>query len=324
MGEQHRLIKLAEGQHGLFSLDQVRAQLKDLDERKREEAVRWLRRSGKYKRIYPSVYALPGVPASWEQRAQAALLVGGKKSVLSHQTAAGLHGLEGFKTGGAIHVAVPPNRNMVTPGIKVHRTREELRFIKVRGLRVTTLARTFVDLAAVVDAEKLEFALDSAQRRASSLGSWIDWYVADLKQPHRKGLSALMKLVELRRDGAMDSVFEVQVWRLLRQHGFPTFVKRHIVTDKNGDHVIRLDFAWPELLVALHADGFSWHHQRERMARDAAQRSQLNVLKWRCVTVMPSMLESGAWVEQLRIILAERTELLARARREGRPLESYL
>ena len=318
-------MKQAEKQYGLISLDQMRVHLASWTEREREEAVRWIRRSCRFRRIFKGVYAYPGVPDSWEQRAMAALLVAGDGSALSHQTAAGLLKLDGFEAGGQIHVTVPLNRNMMASGIRVHHTRERVRSFNLGALRVTTLARTFVDLAAVVTPEKLEFALDSARRRNSKLINWIDSYVLDLKQAHRrKGLLTLMEFVNLRRDGAMDSVNEVRVWRLLRQHGFPPFVKRYVVRDKDGNYVMRLDFAWPELKVAIHADSYLWHGQRQRMARDADQRSMLNVLKWRCVTVMRSSLDDKRWVDQLRIILAERTELLAKANKLGVPLEYLL
>ena len=298
-----RLAAVARGQHGLVSLKQIRQVLQT------KEQERWIRRSGDLVRVHQGVYSFPGVPGSWERDAFAALMVCGRGSALSHRSAGFVLGLDGVRPVG-IEVAVPATRHVTNGEIQVHRTRENLPTFLVGKLRVTQLARTMVDLASVLKPQELEFALDCAQRKNRRLLPWIDAYVADLKQPCRPGLGVLMGFVNTRRDGAMDSVLEVRAWRVLRKHGFPPFVKRYVVRDR-GVYVMRLDFAWPELKVALHVDSYQYHQQRERMARDAHQRSLLQVLGWRSVTVMHSMLEGDEWIDQLRRLLTERQRELA-------------
>jgi very-short-patch-repair endonuclease len=286
---------LTRSQHGLVTKVQL------LEHSVTENQLEWLTRSGKLEVKYPGVYVLPGIPETWSQRALAALFSAGECAALSHRSAAQAHDLQGVEYERQISVLVPYARLVRTKGYQAHRTRARLPTTIVNGMTVTSLGRTFVDLAAVVTDRELELALDHAVRRRKTV-DWLFHYLDDLKQPKRKGLRLLRELAEMRRDGAMDSELEVEVWRVLRQHGFPPFVKRFIV--KDGDrYVIRLDFAWPEKKVVLHADSLRHHQSPKQMARDAWQRAKLDELGWRQMSVVKPMLIKNEWLSQLRRLL---------------------
>lgn len=121
----------------------------------------------------------------------------------------------------------------------------------------------------------------------------------DLNPQGTPGLSELKMLLDLRRGLVTDSALEVKVIRRLRAVGLATCVEQFSVYE-NGKFVMRLDFAWPARMVAIHADGYRWHNQRERFDRDARQRSWLQKLGWRFITVTNTTLTEGAWLEELR------------------------
>lgn len=174
---------------------------------------------------------------------------------------------------------------------------------------ITTVQRTLVDLAGALTNEQLEIALDSAERRYKPyFQGWLLPYLATLNPQATPGLSELKLLLEARGDFVTDSPLEVRVRRQLRKAGLepkdPPFVVWH-----DGVYVIRLDFAWPWLKVGIHCDSYRWHSQRERIDRDARQRSMLEFLKWRCITVTETTLKEGVWLDQLRALLATQHEL---------------
>jgi hypothetical protein len=52
---------------------------------------------------------------------------------------------------------------------------------------------------------------------------------------------------------------EVAFLRLLRRFRLPPSVAQHVVIDPTGGFVARVDFAYPDVRLALEADSFIWH-----------------------------------------------------------------
>jgi hypothetical protein len=179
-----------------------------------------------------------------------------------------------------------------------------------RLLHTTTVQRTIVDLAGQLAEQPLELALDSAYRRYAKFPEWLESYVLRLKPQATPGLSTLLRLLALRQGVVTDSPFEVRVLRKLRAHGLIPDEEPVEVFDKDGNYVMRLDFAWEALKVALHVDSYLWHQQRERFDRDARQRSRLTALGWQSITVTWTNFEDGAWLSDLQALVAPQAELV--------------
>lgn len=261
-------------------------------------------KTGQLERVHELAYRLRGAPETWQRRGFEALFIGGDGSALSHQTAAWLHGLDGFVCPKLIDVSVLGSAPRPVPSVRFHRSEEGPgRVVFRRTLPVTSLERTIVDIAGELSAEELELALDSAQRRYRQFGTWLDREIKDLKPRQYPGLSMLLDLLKVRRSGPTDSALEVKVLRKLRDAGLLAHLTQYEVYDLNGDSVMRLDFCWPHLKVALHVDGFRWHAQRERFDRDARQRSRLSALGWRTVTVTFNTFADGSWLNDLLTLL---------------------
>ncbi len=272
-------------------------------------AIRGRVNRGEWVSIFDGVYVPCTVAIGWWQRAMAALLRAGPDAALSHASAGFVLGLESLsdQSPRTIDVSVRGGRRVRVPGIVVHQVSDPLPSFTSRGLQVTTLARTFVDLAGVLDEERLEFALDSAHRRCRRLGDWLEQYLSELDPRGHAGIATLVKLLRLRRDGSTESPLEVKVWRALRRAGIDVAKRQHVIRDRTGAAVMRADFAWPSHRIALHVDSASWHLQEQRMTKDAEQRTALQALGWFSMPVTHSMLKRDDWLTWLREQLTKRT-----------------
>jgi very-short-patch-repair endonuclease len=104
---------------------------------------RWLQ-SGLLHRLHQGVYVFGAVVAAPEQRWAGALLAAGGRAALSHTSAAALHGLIAVR--GVTEVTAPTQRRG-DASLRVHRGAGEV--TRARGLRVTTVRQTLLDLGAI-------------------------------------------------------------------------------------------------------------------------------------------------------------------------------
>ena len=138
-----RAANLAAKQHGLITPAQLQAM--GVPRRTREN---WLCQ-GTLARVAPGVYMLGRHAHTVEQRLLVAILFAGPGAMLSHITAAWWYGLLDFPGQRLVQVSTPRQRR--TPeGIQVFSRRHLERRIH-RGLPITTVPQTVLDLAAVAE-----------------------------------------------------------------------------------------------------------------------------------------------------------------------------
>lgn len=120
--------------------------------------------SGAWEGMHAGVYRLAAAPDTWKTRCMAACCALGAAAVASHRSAGALWGLDGCRE--HVEVTAPGVGERRLAGVVVHRTRSlpVADRAEVDGIPVTRPARTLIDLAAVLAAEELEAALDSAFR----------------------------------------------------------------------------------------------------------------------------------------------------------------
>ena len=151
------------------------------------------------------------------------------------------------------------------------------------GIRVTTVARTLIDLCGVAEPEVVELALESALRRRSVGPVEI---AATLARFDRKpnGSHVIRSLLVDRSFVATESALEALVWRLLRDSGLPPPVRQYEVS--LGQKVVaRVDFAYPQALIAIEADGYEFHSARDDWQRDRKRQNALAQLGWLIYTI---------------------------------------
>jgi hypothetical protein len=270
----------AERQFGVFALPQIhRAELCG-------SAISRRIAKGLWERLLPGVFRLRGAPPSWHQELWAALLWAGEGALVSHRAAGLLWGLDGMERD-AVEVSIPHHWGRGAKGLTVHRSRElSSRDITRRGgFPVTTMVRTLIDLAGVLDARDLEIALESAIRKGLDL-SWLARRLGQLGGKGRRGAGLLQRMVAERteRPETPDSPHEVRLLRLLRDSGLPEPEMHYDVCDGKY-HVAEVDFAFVKQRVAVEATSYANHSGKKPWAKDAHRISWLAALHWRTVFV---------------------------------------
>jgi hypothetical protein len=249
-------------QHGAFHVNQ--AAREGIDRSKLSRLVQ----AGDLRHGLPSIYLVSGSPQTRKQFLHQVVLWAGEGCALSHTTSADLLGLD-VDADGIVHLTTTRNLRPPTRLIRVHRIiHTEARDVStVRGLPVMTMPRTVIDLASLLEEEPLDIALDSAIRRGMWRGTFVDRF-AEFSDSRRRGIGMLGRLIAEREteQGLPGSAFERRLLRLLRKQGLPMPVCQYVF-ETQSVHA-RIDFAYPELGIALEADGYRWHDGRSsRIAR---------------------------------------------------------
>ncbi len=122
---------------------------------------RWVT-AGRLHRIHPSVYAVGHRALSVTGHLNAALLYGGPGSALSHQTGAWWLGLLAASPR-RVHITCPSRRRSWT-SLRVHH-HTPVPAVRHKGLPVTSVPRTLLDLAATMRDPDLRRALAEADHR---------------------------------------------------------------------------------------------------------------------------------------------------------------
>jgi very-short-patch-repair endonuclease len=105
-------------------------------------------------------------------------------------------------------------------------------------------------------------------------------------------------------DKPPDSVLEVAMARLLREHGLPPATFHHVVSTPGGR--FELDFAFVGARLGIEVDGWAHHGGRRAFEADRARDAYLAGVGWRVVrfTWYQVNARSGWVADRLRAALA--------------------
>jgi len=264
------LTRLAEKQHGVYSRAQALGCGLSSDTIDRRVS------SAAWERLYPGIYRLAGVRATWKQSLLAACLAWGAGAVSSHRAAAALRELVGFSPG-PIELIVPRKRERAYPHV-VHRPRvlDRVDISVLDAIPVATAARTLIDLATCVGADVLEEALDDALRRELVSLRFLR------RRAEQLGARTVLKHLLDARAGVKrgpESRLETKVLRALRAAGLPKPAVQHRI----GRY--RVDFAYVDARVAIECDGYRYHSGRRAFDDDRARQNALTAMGWRVLRV---------------------------------------
>ena len=263
-----RIAELAARQHGVVSFEQLRRL--------------GLTKSGVTRRVkagflhplHRGVYAV-GIPtSSIRARYLGAVFALGSGAALSHRSAAALWGLRP-NASGRLEVSVARHREG-PPGVTVHRTRvlAPQDVTERDGIPVTSVARTLLDLSAVVRPSDLEVAVDRAERLALfDLNAVVD--VLE-RANGRRGAGLLRRIVAAYGPSTQKSELERRFKELLETAPDvrrPAF--NALVDGETGTHEV--DAYWCEEGLAVQLDGFEFHRTRRDREKDAASDGDLEL-----------------------------------------------
>jgi very-short-patch-repair endonuclease/predicted transcriptional regulator of viral defense system len=299
------VANLAADQHLVFSLEDLR------DLGLSPSAVHKRTASGRLHRVHRAVYSLvPRDQLPWRGRYLAAVLACGDGAVVSHREAAALHDLRPSNREG-IDVLVPWRRAPAVAGLTVHtsRTLTDDDVTEVDGIPCTTIARTHLDLAAVVGLQQTERALNQAE----AMGVFDLRALHDQlhRNPHAPGASQLCAALELYQPetAPTESDIEDAFVDLCRAHNLSAPERQVWFTLDDGEEPFRADFVWRGRRVVLEADSRTFHGTARAFEADRRRDQRLARAGWRTVRVTRRQLrdQPATVVELVRDLLSQAT-----------------
>jgi very-short-patch-repair endonuclease len=228
------------------------------------EAIRHRVDTGRLFVVHRGVYALGRRELTREGEWMAAVLACGPEAALSHESAAAL-----------LQIAAAPNTpihvstlsaNRSRDGIVVHR-RQELSTKTHQGIPTTTPAETLIDLSTTWPQNRLEAAINEADKR-------------DLIRPDRLRKAAGKAG---RRGARLRGLLDRQTFRLteseLERYFLPIVKKTSLPTPDTQVRFgrYRVDFYWPALRLVVEADSGRFHRTAAQQTRDREKDQALTV-----------------------------------------------
>ena len=170
---QRRLAALAKGQLGVFTRAQAREAGFSTSQ------LRHRVRSGVLEQVGTNVFRFPGAPLGPAEQLHALLLDIGGDVWVAGPTAAALYGFDGFELAPPFHLTIRRGRDVQRVGHRIHTTvfvaadDETIR----HGVRTFKPARMLVDLARIIDVDRLAVAVECAlrDRWVSEWGCGAGW-----------------------------------------------------------------------------------------------------------------------------------------------------
>jgi very-short-patch-repair endonuclease len=223
----------------------------------RQEVTTRLRR-GDLLRAHPGVYRVGHRAPSIEATYLAAVLAAGEGALLCGRAAAHLVELVRGEPPAAEVIARSERR---IEGVRVHRCRslDARDAAVVRGIPVTTVPRTLVDLAAVLPADALARACHEAGVRYRTTPNEVVEVLA--RRPRTRGAKKLRQVIEGDVRVTL-SVLESRFLKLLRTHGLPLPVTNRPAGGR------RVDCRWPEHRLTVELDSYRFHNSRHSWEQD--------------------------------------------------------
>lgn len=267
------LLEAASQHHGLLRVDMAKAHGVTRERLDRLRVRGFLTFEGH------NVYRVTGSQATWRQQVLRGVWATGAAGFASHRTAAALWGL---CKGRGIEVIVPKGSGARPTGVTVHETRHltGLDVDEHDGVRVTSIERTLVDLAAVLPMGRLARLLDRAHEQELTTYQRVHERLTRMPTRGRKGTVVLRVLLEERIGTPAEAVntFEEIMVGILACSDLPQPVRQQRVD--SGEERYYLDFAWPQHMVALECDGLESHGSPAAMAYDLHRQNRIIEAGW--------------------------------------------
>lgn len=232
-------------------------------------------------RVGNGLYVFPGVFDS--ERALLRAATAALDAVVSHESAARLHGLDGVRQSRPT-VSVPIRRSNRFADVLVHQVTdlEPSHTTTLEGLTVTTAARTIIDLSGTrISAKRLAAILDQAVRLGLTSYEEVDGLLEDLARRGKPGVRKLRMVLAPRLGGrhTSESTLESNLFDVIVNGGLPapTTQFRPVWLRKvNG----RVDLAYPEQEILIEGDSIGWHDNPEAFQLDRSRDNLAALAGW--------------------------------------------
>jgi very-short-patch-repair endonuclease len=152
-----------------------------------------------------------------------------------------------------------------------------------RGVPVTTVPRTLLDLATVLPSDRVEQAINEAE--VQRLGNALPIAALLARYPRRRGVAVARTILDGARIGSTITRSELE-------DRFRAFLihRRLPVPEVNtsmriGDGWVECDFVWRAQRLIAELDGHAFHVTAADYERDRARDRALSVAGWRVVRI---------------------------------------
>lgn len=292
------LAELAGRQHGVVSIRQLQRLGYSRD------AVEWLVAAGRLHRVYRGVYAVGHTNLSPSGHCLAAVLASGPRALLSHYSASWLWGLSRTPPI-PVHVTTPVQRGK-RPRIRLHRSRTLIPIDRglEQNIPVTSVARTLLDQAALVDERRLGKLLKRAEElKLFDLTAAHD--VLERNRGHRGRKPLQRALILYEPPPFTRSEFEALFYEAVVADGLPVPRVNFNVAG------MELDLYWPGHRFAVELDLYETHGTRDSFEEDRIRREGLLLHGIEAINVTGTRFarEPTVVLARLRALLAARGPL---------------
>ena len=263
---------------------------------------------GIFVRIGRGILALPGTSTRPDALMRAAGRLMG--AVVSHQSAARLHGIGRFRVTEPT-VTVHHRGTYSFPGLVVHQSTDLMpeHVVRIDGMSVTSPERTIIDLAKVVGARRLAETVDQSLAAGVVDFERLAILFRALSRRGKKGMRVLSKIIEDRSDDepVPESVLEYRFVQLLDGSGLP-----HPTRQFNAPWLDaiqgRVDFAYVSAQVVIEADSRRWHRLSAAFEADRRRDMAAQMEGWIVLRFTWEMIEN----DPRYVVQTVRTALLKR------------
>jgi Transcriptional regulator, AbiEi antitoxin len=209
-------------------------------------------------RAHRGVYRVGHRAPSTEATYLAAVLAAGAGALLSGLAAAHLHGLV---RGAPPPAEVTARTERRIEGVHAHRCRalNAPDAATVRGIPVTTVPHTLVDISSVLSLDALARACHEAGVRYGTTPAQVDTVLA--RRPNAPGARKLRRVIHGDVRVTL-STLESRFLELLREQGLPVPLTNRPAGGR------RVDCRWPEHLLTVELDGYRFHNSRHSWELD--------------------------------------------------------
>jgi hypothetical protein len=207
--------------------------------------------------------------------AAAAVAALGPSAVVSHETAALLHGLSLLgPPPDVLTITRPPGVGSRTgkPGVRVHSAALPAEHVGGRlAVPITTVPRTVIDLARVFDLPAGLVVADSALQQKLTSPRELRAVIAAC--PRWRGVRRAAEVVAF-ADGRAESPLESLARLAFRDCGLPP-QELQVVVEAGGEFIGRVDFMWKQFRTVAEADGEAKYKERSRASYEFKRDARL-------------------------------------------------
>ena len=232
--------------------------------------------------VIPGIYRTPGAELDHRLRLRAALL-GLRGSIVSHESAAELHGMGGVIANRPV-VTVPIGRTHRYPDMRVHESTDITsdQVVEVDSMPTSRPARVIIELAQRMPIGRLKSLIESSIIEGHVELGDLEELASRLGRRGKPGTIKLRNALTAIGPGVLvsASILELKGYQLLAEVGLaPPMTQFRPTWLEFIDGCV--DFCYPEHLLIIEIDGRRWHTRTSDFERDRYRDNLAQIARWR-------------------------------------------